>query len=171
MLVRKFITETLQSLAIALVLAFIIRLLIFQPFYVPSKSMVPTLRPGDRFIVSKFNYWFAQPQRGDVIVFKYPVNPDKDFVKRVIGLSGETLSIRNNHVYINGKKLDEPYLRKNLVMEDFGPVPVPEGTLFMMGDNRNDSRDSRFWGPLDKDLIIGKAIVRFWPLNRSGFIK
>jgi len=170
-LVKKFIAETVQSLAIALVLAFVIRLLIFQPFYIPSRSMVPALKPGDRIIVSKFDYWFKQPHRGEVIVFKYPVNPDTDFVKRIIGLGGDTLAIRDNNLYIDGKKLEEPYLSQNLVMQDFGPVTVPKGTLFMMGDNRNDSKDSRFWGPLDKDLIIGRAIIRFWPLNRMGLIK
>lgn len=169
-MVKQFIKETFQSVVIALILALIIRTFIFQPFYIPSRSMVPTLVPGDRILVTKFNYWFSQPKRGDVIVFKYPVNPDKDFVKRIIALGGETLSIRNNNVYINGEKLEEPYLKKGIVTRDFGPVTVPEDSVFVMGDNRPDSRDSRYWGALDKDLIIGKAVVRFWPLSRIGLI-
>ncbi len=170
-MVKQFMKETVQSLVIALILALLIRMFIFQPFYIPSRSMVPNLEPGDRILVTKFNYYFSEPERGEVIVFKYPVDPDKDFVKRIVGLGGESLSIKGNNVYINGKLLNEPYLKQGIPMQDFGPVTIPNGTLFVMGDNRPDSRDSRYWGTLDKNLIIGKTIFRFWPLGRIGRVQ
>jgi len=132
--------------------------------------MEPTLFPGDRIIVNKIGYKFREPERGDVIVFHYPLDPERDFVKRVIAFEGETIEIRNNYVYIDGQRLEEPYI-PDVVIGDFEPVRVPKGHYFVMGDNRNNSEDSREWGPLDKDLLIGKAIFIYWPFSRFGAIE
>jgi len=169
---KKFVFgEIIESVAIAVILAVIIRVFLFQPFYIPSGSMEPTLTKGDRIIVSKINYRLSSPQRGDVIVFKYPVNPDKDFIKRVIGLPGETLEIRDNKLYINGEFVEQPFLPPYLTYGDFGPVTIPEGRYFMMGDNRNNSEDSRFWGTLPSENIIGKTLLIYWPFNRAQVLE
>ncbi|GAB4264089.1 signal peptidase I [Thermincola ferriacetica] len=167
----SFFGEILESVAIAVILAFVIRVFLFQPFYIPSGSMEPTLQPGDRIIVNKFLYRFKEPARGDIIVFKYPRNPKRDFIKRVIGLPGETVEIRDSVLYINGKKVDQPYLPKGLRYGSYGPVKVPEGSYFMMGDNRNNSEDSRVWGTLPRENIVGKAMLIYWPLARAGMIR
>lgn len=157
--------ELAESVIIALVLAFVIRYFLFQPFYIPSGSMEPTLRPLDRIIVSKINYWFHPPEHSDVIVFRFPLDPSRDFVKRVIGTGGDTIEIRNNQLLRNGEVIEEPYLPP-LQMKNFGPFKVPEGQYFAMGDNRNFSDDSRYWGSVPGENLIGKAVLLYWPLNR-----
>jgi len=163
--------EFLQSLIIALILALIIRTFFFQFFYIPSRSMESTLLINDRIIVTKFSYWFNEPQRGDVVVFKYPLNPSTLYVKRVIALPGENIKLKDSKLYINDTLVSEPYLPDDLKFEDFGPVEVPEGEYFMMGDNRNNSSDSRTWGFVKKDLILGKSQVIYWPFDRLGRIE
>lgn len=163
--------EFLQSLIIALILALIIRTFFFQFFYIPSRSMESTLLINDRIIVTKFSYWFNEPQRGDVVVFKYPLDPSKLYVKRLIAVPGENIKIRDSKLYINDTLVTEPYLPLDLEFEDFGPVEVPEGQYFMMGDNRNNSSDSRVWGFVEKDLIVGKSQAIYWPFNRFGRIE
>lgn len=158
--------EIIESVLIAVVLALIIRFFLFQPFFIPSGSMEPTLTIGDRIIVNKIIYRFSEPKRGDIVVFKYPVNPKRDFIKRLIGLPGETVEIKNSNVYINGKIIKQPWLPANLEYPDFGPVKIPQGNYFMMGDNRNNSEDSRYWGNLPQKNIIGKAMFIYWPFNR-----
>jgi len=165
-----FFSEMLESIAIAIILAVIIRVFLFQPFFIPSGSMEPTLTEGDRIIVSKMNYRLSEPQRADVIVFKYPVDPRKDFIKRVIGLPGETLLIRDSKIFIDGKLIEQPFLPPGLKYGDFGPVSIPEGEYFVMGDNRNNSDDSRGWGTLPRENIIGEAVLIYWPVNRSGLL-
>ncbi|GAW92830.1 signal peptidase I [Calderihabitans maritimus] len=165
------LTEILQTVAIALMLSFIIRLFLFQPFYIPSSSMEPTLRPGDRILVNKFIYHFQKPRRGDVIVFRFPLDPQRDFIKRIIAFGGETLEVKNNQVFIDGRKLEEPYLPPDIRFGNYGPVTIPEGYYFVMGDNRSHSQDSRFWGPLNRKYIIGKAVLIFWPWFRAGLIR
>ncbi len=167
---KSVIMEIIESVAIAILLAVLIRTFVFQPFYIPSESMVPSLLVGDRIIVSKLNYHFSDPKRGDVMVFKFPLDPTRDFVKRTIGVGGESLSIRNSQLYINGKVIEEDYLPEGLAFADFGPVEVPSGSYFMMGDNRNNSDDSRVWGALPEENIIGKAVLIYWPLNRISFL-
>lgn len=158
--------EIIEALLIAIVLALVIRWLLFQPFYIPSSSMEPTLQINDRIIVSKLSYFWGEPQRGDIVVFKYPLDTKKDFVKRLIGMPGDTIEVKDGLVYINEKVYDEDYLPEDLVINgDFGPVVVPAGNYFMMGDNRNNSDDSRFWGFLPEDLIVGKSIIIYWPFN------
>lgn len=167
---KEGLWELLEALAIAVVLAAIIRFFVVQPFYIPSGSMEPTLKPGDRIIVNKFIYRFTKPQRGDIMVFKFPLDPKRDFIKRVIGLPGDIVEIKDSNLYINGKQIKEPYLPPGLRFQDFGPVKVPDDHYFMMGDNRNHSDDSRFWGFLPQDNIVGKAMVIYWPLSRIGII-
>ncbi|HAF17192.1 MAG: signal peptidase I [Thermacetogeniaceae bacterium] len=162
--------DILQAVVLAIILATVIRVWLLEPFFIPSPSMEPTLFPGDRIIVNKIGYKFREPERGDVIVFHYPLDPERDFVKRVIAFEGETIEIRNNYVYIDGQRLEEPYI-PDVVIGDFEPVRVPKGHYFVMGDNRNNSEDSREWGPLDKDLLIGKAIFIYWPFSRFGAIE
>lgn len=162
--------EIFESVAIAVLLAVVIRLFILEPFYIPSGSMEPTLKEHDRILVSKLNYYFQEPERGDIIVFKYPKDTRRNFVKRVVAVGGETLAIKNSNLYINGRLIPENYLPPGLRFADFGPVKVPEGSYFVMGDNRNNSDDSRVWGFLPKDLIVGKAIIIYWPPQRIGMM-
>ncbi|MDD2420621.1 MAG: signal peptidase I [Heliobacteriaceae bacterium] len=164
------VREVAESLIIAIVLAFLIRYFLFQPFYIPSGSMEPTLKPLDRIIVSKMNYWFTEPDRGDIVVFRYPLDPSRDFVKRLIAVGGETVEIRNNQLLINGELVPESYLPA-LRMRDFGPVLVKEGHLFVMGDNRNHSDDSRYWGLVPLDNVVGKAVLLYWPLDRFRLLE
>jgi len=170
---RSVVAELAESILVAVVLALVIRLFILEPFYIPSGSMIPTLEVGDRIIVCKFCYKYGldDPSRGDVIVFRYPVDPSRNFVKRIIAVGGETVAVRNSRLYINGEAVPEPYLPVGFKFGDFGPLYVPPGSYFVMGDNRNYSEDSRKWGFLDRDLIIGKAVAIYWPLDRLGVVK
>jgi len=182
----KSFRDTVEAVVVALLLAFVIRAFVVQAFKIPSGSMLDTLQIGDHLLVTKFAYdirlpstiWLdttdgkvlyktGDPQRGDIMVFKYPLNEDQDFIKRVIGLPGETVEIKNKVVYIDGRPLDEPYVlhkdaRRVPVRDDFGPFKVPEGEYFMMGDNREGSHDSRFWGTVKRSKIVGKALVIYW---------
>jgi len=162
--------DILESVVLAVILATLLRLFIIQPFYIPSSSMAPTLLPNDRIIVNMLLYRFRPPQRGDVIVFRYPVDPSRDFIKRVVAFGGETVELRNSNLIVNGRRIAEPYLPRE-IMADFGPYKVPQGDYFVMGDNRNNSDDSRDWGPLPKKNIIGKAFLIYWPPGRTELIK
>ncbi|BAY61448.1 signal peptidase I [Calothrix brevissima NIES-22] len=168
--------ENLILMAIALVLAFAIRTFIAEPRYIPSDSMLPTLHTGDRLVVEKISYRFHPPQTGDIVVFQPPEElqrrgypQDQAFIKRVIGQPGETVSVARGKVYLDGKALAEDYIAEP-ANSPYSPHTVPEGEFFVMGDNRNDSNDSRYWGFLPQKYIIGRATFRFWPLNRIGFI-
>ncbi|MFZ3170456.1 MAG: signal peptidase I [Carboxydocellales bacterium] len=167
----SFLSETLEALVVAAVLAAVIRFFIFQPFYIPSGSMEPNLIPGDRIIANKFIYRFKEPARGDVMVFQFPKDPERDFIKRIIGLPGDMIEIRNSELFINNQLIKEPYLPKGLRFSNFGPFTVPADAYFMMGDNRNNSDDSRFWGEMPKKYIRGKAVLVYWPFSRMGMIK
>jgi len=178
--------EYIQAIIIAVILAFIIRRFVIQAYKIPSGSMLETLQIGDHILVNKFIYYFKDPQRGDILVFKYPKDKKRDFIKRVVGLPGDTLEIRDKGVYINGSPLDEsyavfkdsenifnknhpayyidPYARNR---DNFGPKVIPENNYFMMGDNRDFSQDSRYWGFLDRELIEGKALIIYWSWNGS----
>ncbi len=183
---KGIIREYVEAFATAIVLALIIRALIIQAFKIPSGSMEPTLLVGDHILVSKFIYGMhipftnhvilplENPKEGDVVVFEYPKDESIDFIKRAIGLPGDKLQIINKQVYINGKALNEPYayhgdsdiLPANVSPRDnFGPIVVPKGEYFMMGDNRDFSNDSRFWGFVKRDLILGKAWVIYFSWN------
>jgi signal peptidase I len=164
-------------IASALVIALLVKAFLFQAFYIPSDSMLPTLRTHDRVIVNKLAYRLHPVHRGDIIVFKSPPNVDpsvKDLIKRVIALPGETVEGRpDGHIYINGKLLDEPYLPKDDPPgESFAPIKVPPDSYWVMGDNRKNSFDSRFFPEhfIRKKDIIGRAFIRIWPLDRIGIL-
>lgn len=152
-----------------------LRPFVVQSFYIPSGSMLPTLEIRDRLMVARFPYWIKGPSRGDIVVFKAPPNAsamgrEQDYIKRLIGLPGEKLAVTGGRVYINGKPLEEAYTMERSA-SDFGPIVIPDDHYFMMGDNRNDSADSRYWGPLHKHRIIGRAWVIFWPLGKIGLVR
>ena len=174
----KSAAETVESFLIAVLLVFlVIRPFVVQAFFIPSGSMLPNLEIQDHILVNKFIYRFEEPKYGDIVVFKSPpaASPDrqeKDYIKRLVGMPGDEIKIYGGYVYRNGKRLDEGYLlQPGEIDYVFGPYKVPPGKLFMMGDNRNDSNDSHVWGPLDRNRIVGKAWVKFWPLNRAGMIR
>jgi len=175
--------EYTEAILIALVLAFLIRSFIVQAFKIPSGSMIPTLLVGDHILVNKFLFGpqipftqhrvfpFRKPQRGQVVVFLEPTDRKKDFIKRVIGLPGETIEIINRKVHINGEPLQEGeyvyYESSRYVrgLDNFAPVKIPENAYFMMGDNRENSSDSRVWGPVPFELVKGKAFMIYWSWN------
>ncbi|MGF7185153.1 signal peptidase I [Desulfitispora alkaliphila] len=167
---RSVFFEYVQSILIAVVLALLIRTFIFQPFYIPSGSMEPTLQVRDRIIVSKFYYRFTEPEIGDVLVFKYPVNESQDFIKRVVGRPGDVVELRDSQLYVNDIMIPESYI-KEPHYGDFGPLEINAGEYFVLGDNRNNSKDSRDWGIVPEDNLVGKAHIIFWPLNRIGVIE
>jgi len=163
--IESEIAEWVLSIIIAVALALLIHNFVFQIVRVDGPSMQPTLYTDERMAVTKFTYYFNSPQRGDIVVTKFPED-DRNYVKRVIGLPGEVLKIRDGKVYIDGVALDEPYI-KEAIREDYGPITLPEGKYMVMGDNRNNSRDSRRVniGPLDEEMIVGKSQFLVWPLN------
>jgi signal peptidase I len=161
-------------LAVAVIAALLLRGFVIQPYFIPSGSMEPTLMVGDKVLVNKLAYDFHPVHRGDVIVFSKPANDYspgvKDLIKRVIGLPGETISASGGKVFINGKELAEPWLPSGTTTADFGPVLIPPGEYFVMGDNRGNSADSRVIGPIKKSLIVGRAFLIVWPLGRIGWL-
>lgn len=164
--------ETIETVFWALVLALILRTFVIQAFWIPSGSMIPTLEIGDRVLVLKFWYSLPKvgPKRGQIVVFKYPVDPRRDFVKRIIGLPGDKVEMRRGRVYINDKELFEPYV-KNTDTFDMAPQVVPEKSYFCLGDNRPNSQDGRFWGYVPRNFLKGPAVFRYWPLGRIGLIE
>lgn len=195
-----FIKETIETVVIVVVLVILIRNFIGEPRWIPSGSMRPTLLEGDRIFIEKVSRLLSEPQRGDIIVFYPPFeeleqdywsiftrlsgffNKDIAYIKRIIGMPGDKITIKTEwdsdvaKVYINGTLLNEPYKMDKGVISckpDMycGPMTVPEGHYFMMGDNRANSQDSRFWGFLPKDRIVGRAVFKFWPIDRIGPLK
>lgn len=159
------IVEIVIIVVAALALALLIQQFLVKPFVIPSESMVPTLVQGDRVLVNRFTYRFGDPRRGDVVVFQSPLSTD-DYIKRVVAVGGDTVAVRDGRLYVNGASQDEPYLNDELMADDFAEVTVPPGACFVMGDNRNNSGDSRVFGPIPKDTILGKAFAIYWPLGR-----
>ncbi len=169
---KSVLREYAEALIIAVLLALVIRTFVVQAFKIPSGSMLPTLQIGDHILVNKFIYSFASLKRGDIIVFKFPQDETRDFIKRVIGLPGETLEIRGRQVLINGVPLSEPYavtsdgpFARAGDRDRLGPLVIPPGKLFMMGDNRDHSMDSRVWGFLDIQKVKGKAFVVYFSIR------
>lgn len=180
---KHLVREYAESIIIAVILALVIRTFVVQAFKIPSGSMEDTLQIGDHLLVNKFIYgtgipftdkqFFAlrDPKQGDVIVFEYPEDPSKDFIKRIVGVPGDVVQGINKHVYVNGKLYRNPHeihKETDLIPKDqnprdtFGPVKVPEGSYFVMGDNRDRSYDSRFWGFVKKEKIKGLAFIKYW---------
>ena len=173
--------EVIETVVYALVLALFLRWLVIQAFWIPSGSMIPTLLPNDRVLVLKFWYRLPkmEPKRGDIVVFKYPVEPERDFVKRLIGLPGDTVEIVEGRVFVNNLEITEPYVqnRDSLSME---PLSVPHDQYFFLGDNRSNSQDGRYWRDkktgdwipfVPRNYIRGPAVFRYWPLSRIGLLK
>jgi signal peptidase I len=184
---KRFIKEYLEPIVIAVFIALFIRAFIVQAFKIPSSSMEPTLLVGDHLLVNKFIYGiripytdiklfqYKKPGRGDIIVFIFPKDRSKDFIKRVIGTEGEKVAIVHNKIYINDKLIDDPWGRftmPRISIEDYGPVRVPESSLFVMGDNRDNSQDSRFWGFVKLNEVKGKALIIYfsWDSNAQDLL-
>ncbi|WP_310410109.1 signal peptidase I [Chamaesiphon sp. OTE_8_metabat_110] len=166
--------ENITILVLAVGLAIFIRTFVAEPRYIPSESMLPTLAVGDRLVVEKLSYYTHPPQRGDIVVFVPPPQlqeqgylEDQAFIKRVIGLPGEKIAVKNGRVYVNGELLIESYTAE-APSYAMSPMLVPPDRLFVMGDNRNNSNDSHVWGFLPQANIIGHACFRFWPIERLG---
>lgn len=186
-----FSRENVEAVVIAFILAFFIRTFVIQAFKIPSGSMLQTIQLGDHILVNKFIYGIKipftdktlipikDPQKGDIIVFTPPHEPDKDYIKRVVGVAGDVIEIKNKKLYVNGEYVTGPYeihidpnvipKGKNNPRDNFGPETVPEGCLFMMGDNRDSSLDSRFWGFARLEKVKGKAMFIYWSWDSEGF--
>jgi len=166
--------------AVAIAVALLIQAFLVKPYRIPSPSMEDTLLVGDRVLVDRISWRFSDPERGDIVVFRSPM-PGPVLIKRIVGMPGDTLSLRDGAVYVDGRRLDEPYVRK----VDGRPEPtqpfatgtawslqhpyiVPAGAYFLMGDNRTDSEDSRYFGPVARGLFVGRAFARYWPPSRIG---
>ena len=183
------LVETIKTVVYALLIAGAFRTLFFQPFWIPSGSMKDTLLIGDYILVNKFIYGvkipfsdftlipIKKPQRGDILVFKYPLDPGKDFIKRAIGVPGDIIEIRDKKVFVNGQQLEEPYAvfsDKRILPATASPrdnmnaITVPENSLFVMGDNRDESDDSRFWKFVDMSQLKGKAFIIYWSWNHEN---
>ncbi|MGB3297540.1 MAG: signal peptidase I [Phormidesmis sp.] len=173
---RKIFTDNARLVIVAIAIALTVRLFIAEPRYIPSPSMMPTLAVGDRLLVEKVSYRLHSPHRGDIVVFEpppqlreYGYSAKQAFIKRVIGLPGETVQVTRGQVLIDSQPLAEAYLLEAPDYE-MPTVQVPANSLFMMGDNRNDSNDSHVWGFLPVENAIGQAAFRFWPLDKIGFV-
>ncbi|MCI6099439.1 MAG: signal peptidase I [Selenomonas sp.] len=155
------------SIVVAVVLAFLIRQFIVELYIVDGPSMRPTLQSQERLVVNKFIYSIRHPEKGEILVFKYPRNQDRDFIKRVIATEGDTIEIKDGRVYVNDQMLNEDYILEK-TRSEYPKSTVPEGTVFVMGDNRNNSEDSRFAdvGFVPYSLIKGKAMLVFWPFSQ-----
>ena len=161
-----------RDLAIALALAMVIVVFLYQPVKVEGTSMAPLLTDQERIFINKFVYRFEPIERGDVVVFWYPLDRTKSFIKRVVGLPGEAVEIRQGKVYVNGKRIEEPYvLPEYLDSSSYAAVHVPLGQYFLMGDHRDSSNDSRVFGPVADRYIYGKAVFAYWPASRFGVIR
>ena len=160
----------LVLVAFALVFG-LVRPFVFESFRIPTESMVPTLEAGDRVLANKFVYSFTNPGRGDIVVFGGVDGEEETLIKRVVGVAGDKILVQDGVLFVNGDPQKEPYLNKESPSRDsYGPVAVPEGYVFLMGDNRGNSSDSRVFGPVPLENLEGKAFLRFWPLSRVSLL-
>ena len=187
---RGHLRENIEAILVAILIALFIRTFVVQAFKIPSGSMKQTLQIGDHILVNKFifgvkiPYWnktiipFKSPQRGAIIVFKYPMDPQKDFIKRVIGVGGDVIESRDKQLFVNHKRVNhdfgvhtDPHILSgdSRPRDNFGPLTVPEKSLFVMGDNRDESFDSRFWGFVDLKAVNGKAFIIYWSWDKLNF--
>jgi signal peptidase I len=180
---KSVVREYAEAIIIAIVLALFIRTFVIQAFKIPSGSMKPTLLVGDHILVNKFIYGIklpftdkilvslSEPERGDVVVFKFPLDTRKDYIKRVIGLPGDRVQLVNKQLLINGRPTEDPHASYSVngSMRMFGPVTVPSGHLFVMGDNRDESSDSRVWGFVPRPYLKGKAFLIYWSWDRKNY--
>lgn len=192
----QFFKELPVLIIIALGIAILVKTYVVQAFFIPSGSMEDTLLIDDRVIVSKFVYRFAEPEYPNVVVFASPLNQpiegsnagpvsslfdrigeglglqssEQDFIKRIVATGGQTVEIKDGALHVDGRRLTEPYLKDQTALSDYGPTTVPPDQLFVMGDNRNSSEDSRVFGPIPESSVIGRAVTLIWPLNRMRWI-
>ena len=195
----QLVKEIPLLVILAIAIAFVVKTFVAQAFYIPSGSMIPQLDLGDRVVVSKLAYDLHDPRRGDVVVFDAPPNAlgakkpqhrslparvvrellqsigavqpsTEEYIKRVVALPGETVEGRDGHVFVNGRELVEPYLPAGATTSPFAPVKVPAGRLWVMGDNRTNSSDSRVFGTIRRSSVVGRAILRVWPFGRAAFL-
>ncbi len=187
---KSKLREYIEAILLAVVIAFFIRTFVIQAYKIPSGSMKPTLLIGDHILVSKFSYGIklpiirstvipiGKPKSGDIVVFIYPEDRSKDFIKRLIGVPGDTIEVRNKQIFINGLPFNDTHAvhSDSIVIpasvqprDNFGPVRVPEGSIFVMGDNRDESYDSRFWGFVNMKDILGKALIIYWSWNHDEY--
>ncbi|MDD3815227.1 MAG: signal peptidase I [Desulfocapsaceae bacterium] len=180
---KSVVQEYVEAIVVAVLLALFVRTFIVQAFKIPSGSMLPTLQIGDHLLVSKFSYGVRLPvigtslisrqgpARGDVVVFRFPRDRSLDYIKRVVAIGGDTIEVRDKQVFLNGKQVDNPHAHftsRDIMSaaagprDNFGPVKVPDGKIFVMGDNRDNSYDSRFWGFVDLRDVLGKALIIYW---------
>lgn len=165
---RNFVLDILETVVISLLLFLAINA-VSARIRVDGHSMVPTFKDGEFVIVDKISYHFHDPSRGDVIVFHYPRDPQQEYIKRVIGLPGDQIDVSNGSVYVNGSKLNEPYINAEPLYEL--QTVVPAGELFVLGDNRNNSSDSHDWGTVPEDFVVGRAVFVYWPIAEAGMIQ
>lgn len=199
LLLLRWAREGLIVIVGATLIAFFLKVLVAQAFFIPSASMTPQLRVADRVLVSKISYRLHEPRRGDIVVFDCPPvecgtdDPDgsggvggilrsfgegvgmiqpstQEFIKRVVGLPGERVEAREGHVFVNGKRLIEPYLPPGTLTANLTPTTVPPGELYVMGDNRGNSSDSRVFGPVARSSVVGRAVVKLWPPARASYL-
>ena len=188
--INPIVREWIESIVIAFILAMFIRTFFIQAFKIPSGSMRPTLIERDRLMVNKIRYGpkvpfsknkrfpgLSEPKRGDVLVFIYPVDPSRDFIKRLVGFGGETIEIKDGDIYVNGALIEDPVIKDNYYYNrgEYGKkgvaIEVPKDHYFVLGDNSGSSSDGRFWGYIPKENVIGRAELIYWPLKRMRFIQ
>lgn len=181
----KRVLEYVTIVAVAVLVALAVQAWVVKPYRIPSESMLDTLRPGDRVLVNRMVYHLREPRRGDVIVFRYPQDPDVVFIKRIVGVPGDLLEVRDGRLYVNGRRAAEPYVHRTGGRPDptiaqaavagatvhdpwslAEPYRVPSDAFFVMGDNRSDSDDSRDWGTVPRAAIVGEGLATYWPLSR-----
>lgn len=172
-----FLLDAIETVVMALAMFVIMYLFLFQPHQVRGNSMLPNFHDQEYLLTDKVSYKLGGPRRGDVIIFQAPKHEEYDYIKRIIGLPGETVSVKGGEVYVNDQLLQENYLPGELKTQGGGflkegqNIPVPEGHYFVLGDNRSQSSDSRDWGPVPEKNVVGRAWFRYWPLDRVGIIK
>lgn len=166
---RRELRSWTRDLAVALGLAIVVMIFLYQPVKVEGTSMNPLLSDQERIFINKFVYRFEPIERGDVVVFWYPLDRSKSFIKRVVGLPGETIEIRDGHLYINGDELADQYVPAGYIdSSNYGPRKIPPAEYFVMGDHRDSSNDSRVFGPVPRSFIYGKAVFAYWPVDHFG---
>ncbi len=164
---RAKIWDYVEVVLIAFLLAVMVKSFVAGNYWIPSESMAPTIGVNDKVVVTNFSYWGDKgPKRGDVVVFHYPLDTNVDYIKRCIGEPGDTIEFKDSKLYVDGELVEEPYLPEGLEFDDYGPVKVPYDSYFMCGDNRNHSSDSRSWGFVKDEHVVGKAQFIYWPFSQ-----
>lgn len=176
--IYAFFIDTIQSILLAAAVFLVIYVFLFRPFVVQGESMYPNFQDQEHVITDLVSYRFGDPKLGDVVVFKAPPDPEKDYIKRIIGVPGDSVSVKDGQVYVNNKLLNESAYLKDSVktyggafLQDGASATVPDGDYFVLGDNRNASSDSRAWGFVKRSELIGKSFFIYWPLNKAGVVK